>query len=144
MIFPLDSAKLSQISFWGRSSIPVGTTGTSLVRVPDCCAPENEVNRGRSGCCPGQRPGSSPGRLMYWVYILESQATGQYYIGYTADLDDRIRRHNQGLTQTTRRRRGPWVLVYQEVFSIKTEAIKRERQIKKWKDRDKIERLINS
>ena len=81
---------------------------------------------------------------MYWTYILKSQTTGQYYIGYTANLFDRIRRHNKGLTQTTRRRKGPWCLVYQEAFSCKTEAIKRELQIKGWKDRKRIERLISS
>ena len=81
---------------------------------------------------------------MFWVYILESQTTGQYYIGYTSNLTDRIRRHNQGLTQTTRRGKGPWQLVYQEEFFNKTEAIKRERQIKDWRDKNRIKRLIDS
>jgi putative endonuclease len=79
---------------------------------------------------------------MYWTYILKSRSTGQYYIGYTADLADRIRRYCQGLTQTTRRRKGPWDLVYRETFKLKSEAIKREHEIKNWKDKKRIERLI--
>jgi GIY-YIG catalytic domain len=51
---------------------------------------------------------SSPDKQMYWTYILQSQTTGQYYIGYTADLADRLRRNNQGLTRTTRRRKEPF------------------------------------
>jgi len=81
---------------------------------------------------------------MFWVYILRSQTTGKYYTGYTSNLKDRLSRHNRGLSKTTRRLKGPWEIVYTECFETKTEALKREIQIKRWKDRKLIEKLIDS
>ena len=81
---------------------------------------------------------------MFWIYILESQTTGKYYTGYTSNLINRLSKHNRGLSPTTRRLKGPWKIIHTESFETKTEAIKRERQIKKWKDRKLIEKLIDS
>ncbi len=33
---------------------------------------------------------------MYFVYLIESLKNGQYYVGQTQDLEERIKRHNQG------------------------------------------------
>ncbi|MGH9788224.1 MAG: GIY-YIG nuclease family protein [Candidatus Acidiferrales bacterium] len=78
---------------------------------------------------------------MFTVYILQSAKTGQFYIGHTSDLTSRIERHNLGLTKSGRNR-GTWKLVYQEVFSTRAEAVRRERQIKKWKSHKYIEEFI--
>ncbi|MBK6621015.1 MAG: GIY-YIG nuclease family protein [Saprospirales bacterium] len=37
----------------------------------------------------------------WYVYILEC-ANGKHYYGFTSNLKDRIRRHNEGLVQSTR------------------------------------------
>ena len=80
--------------------------------------------------------------MPFKVYILFSQIKNKYYIGYTADeLTERIKKHNSNHTGFTGKT-GDWVLKYQEVFEIKTDAIKRESQIKGWKSRKLIERLI--
>ncbi len=78
---------------------------------------------------------------MYTVYILYSQKRDKYYIGYTNNISDRLKRHNSGQTSTTRGV-SDWVIVYQEEYEIKTEAIKREREIKNWKSRKMIEKII--
>ncbi len=78
--------------------------------------------------------------MPYWVYILQSEATGQYYVGHTNDLADRIRRHNEGRTAATRGR-GPWRLVYQAEFATREAAVARERAIKSRKSRAYIETL---
>ncbi len=79
---------------------------------------------------------------MYTLYILFSKIKNRYYAGYTADVvDERIRKHNsnhKGFTGKT----GDWKLVYSEVFAEKNEAMKRERQIKNWKSRKLIEKLV--
>ena len=49
--------------------------------------------------------------MAYWVYILRSETTSQYYVGHTNDLDDRLRRHNEGRVEATRSR-GPWQVIY--------------------------------
>ncbi|HSB82697.1 MAG TPA: GIY-YIG nuclease family protein [Candidatus Methylomirabilis sp.] len=51
--------------------------------------------------------------MPYWVYILKSESTGQFYVGQTNDVEDRLRRHNAGRVTATRNR-GPWQLGYRE------------------------------
>jgi len=80
---------------------------------------------------------------MYVVYILYSPLLDRYYIGFTKDISDRLRRHNaknKGFTKKA----NDWKIVYQETFIHKAEAMNREKEIKKWKSRILIEKLINS
>ena len=79
---------------------------------------------------------------MYFVYILYSNKIDKYYIGSTDNIPGRLRRHNQGNKSFTSTGK-PWMLVYKEVFNTKTEALKRESQLKKWKNRERIESLIS-
>ncbi|MBD3750509.1 MAG: GIY-YIG nuclease family protein [Sphingobacteriales bacterium] len=80
---------------------------------------------------------------MFYTYILQSQKSGRYYIGHTADLKERLNRHNSGLVTATRNK-GPWKIVYFEVFNAKLAANQRELSIKKMKSRIYIEKLIQS
>ena len=66
---------------------------------------------------------------MFTVYILLSQKDNKRYIGFTHDLQRRIREHNSGKVTSTKNRR-PLNLIYSEIFDSKTEAINREREIK--------------
>jgi putative endonuclease len=78
---------------------------------------------------------------MYKIYILYSHKIDKYYIGYSSDVDQRLRKHNnasRGFTNTDR----PWILVYTEEYETKQEAAARERQIKNWKNRSRLEDLI--
>jgi len=81
--------------------------------------------------------------MVYFVYILYSEKTDRYYIGSTSDIDKRLLKHNLGGTASTRPGR-PWKLVYTETLQNKTEALVREKEIKKKKSRKYIEWLINS
>ncbi len=69
---------------------------------------------------------------MYYVYILQSTSFGRYYVGSTGDIARRLLEHNSGSTHSTKPFR-PWVLVYQEELATKTDARKRENQIKRYK-----------
>jgi putative endonuclease len=81
--------------------------------------------------------------IMYFVYILYSASKNKYYIGHTGDdIEERLRKHNsnhKGFTGGS----GDWELKYFERFETKSEAYKRELQIKKWKSRIRIEKLIS-
>ncbi len=79
--------------------------------------------------------------LAWYVYIIRSESTGTYYVGYTHDLDLRLVHHNDGWTRSTKGR-GPWKLVYSECFKEKKEALKREKAIKKMKSKSYLDRLI--
>ena len=81
--------------------------------------------------------------MAYFVYILQSERDGSYYVGYTADLGKRIDRHNQGGGRYTRGKL-PWKLIYHEVFDSRGEAMKREREIKGRKDRSYIAKLVGT
>jgi putative endonuclease len=65
---------------------------------------------------------------MYFVYILQSEKDGSYYIGHTSDLEERLKRHNEQRSKYTRSR-VPWKLIYKEGFSTRSEAMKRERNV---------------
>ncbi|MBI2639660.1 MAG: GIY-YIG nuclease family protein [Candidatus Sungbacteria bacterium] len=77
---------------------------------------------------------------MFYTYILKSTRTGEYYIGYTGDLYQRLYEHNKNRVKATRGK-GPWKVFNREKFLTEYEAIRRERQIKSWKSRRMIERL---
>ena len=79
---------------------------------------------------------------MYTVYILHSTTRSKYYIGFTGEeLEERLRKHNsnhKGFTGSV----SDWKIVYNESFAEKKKAIEKEQQIKKWKSRKAIEKLI--
>jgi len=81
--------------------------------------------------------------MKYLTYILYSNKTNKYYIGYTSNIETRLEKHNLGGTTSTRSGR-PCKLMYFETFDNKTDAIKRENEIKKKKSRKYIEYLISS
>jgi putative endonuclease len=81
--------------------------------------------------------------MPYYIYILQSELDGSYYVGSTKDLDERLHRHNRGRSQYTKAKR-PWKLVYYEEFPDKSSALKRECQIKRRKDRVFIESLVRT
>ena len=78
---------------------------------------------------------------MYFTYILYSKSKDNYYIGQTHDLKLRLERHNSGWSRSTKTGI-PWQLVYYEEHETKSEAIKREYEIKRKKSRKYIESLI--
>ena len=78
---------------------------------------------------------------MFYFYILRSVSSGAYYIGSCEDLQGRIKRHNSGLVKSTKHH-SPWELVHNEKYPTLSKARKRESQVKNWKKRLAIERLI--
>jgi putative endonuclease len=72
---------------------------------------------------------------------LYSESKNKYYVGFTYDLVLRLERHNNGWSRSTKTG-FPWKLVYHEEFITKSEAMKRESEIKRKKSRKYIEWLI--
>jgi putative endonuclease len=79
----------------------------------------------------------------YCFYVLYSLSSDKYYIGHTGDMEERLRKHNTGHKGYTGRF-NDWEVVYSEVFESKELAYKRERQVKGWKSRKKIEKLVEA
>jgi len=78
----------------------------------------------------------------YFVYILKC-ADGTLYTGITNDLENRVITHNSGKGAKYTRGRTPVTVVYQEICKSKSEALKREAEIKRMPKDKKLE-LINS
>jgi len=78
---------------------------------------------------------------MFYVYILRSKFNGKFYIGSCEDLEERIKRHNSGRCRYSRRYL-PWELVYFEEYVSRGEAVRRERYLKKLRNRRALERII--
>jgi len=78
---------------------------------------------------------------MFFVYILQSEPTGKYYIGSTGNIEERLKRHNSGRSDYTRNK-GPWTLRYKEKFTDLSAARKKELFIKRQKSRKYTESLI--
>ena len=79
---------------------------------------------------------------MFTVYILCSLSTGKLYIGQTVDLPRRLTEHRTGLGRYARRR-GPWQLVYQEEYTTRSEAMKREKALKSGQGREWLSKKLN-
>jgi putative endonuclease len=73
------------------------------------------------------------------VYILASKRNGTLYIGVTSDLVKRIWEHKQNFGEGFTSRYDVHALVYFEMHGDMAEAIRREKQLKKWKRSWKIE-----
>jgi putative endonuclease len=81
----------------------------------------------------------------YYTYIIQSESTSKYYIGHTHDLNQRLKQHNEHAfsgSLATKRLKGPWELVFTETFKTRSEAMKREKTLKSWKNTKAIEKLI--
>jgi len=73
----------------------------------------------------------------YYTYILKC-SDNSLYCGYTTELDKRIDTHNNGKGAKYTKSRLPVSLVYSEEFATKSEALKRECEIKKMSRSEKI------
>jgi len=80
---------------------------------------------------------------VYYLYILQSETTGRYYIGQSQDVPERLACHNANYSKSLKNR-GPWRLVYTEQYKTRSEAMRRESQLKSWKDRRMIEKLLSA
>ena len=79
---------------------------------------------------------------MNYVYILKC-ADGSLYTGWTNDLKQRLKTHNQGRGAKYTRARLPVELVYFETLETRGDALSREAQIKKLSRKAKLQ-LIQS
>ena len=79
---------------------------------------------------------------MFIVYVLYSQTFDKIYIGFTSNLEERIKSHNElgkkGWTVAFR----PWQIIHTEVFENKADAMKREKELKGGKGREWIRKTL--
>ena len=79
---------------------------------------------------------------MFTVYVLHSPTYDKIYIGFTSDLKQRLLSHNELATKGHTIKFRPWIVVHTEDFEIKSEAMKREKQLKSFRGREFIRNEI--
>ncbi|MCK5331977.1 MAG: GIY-YIG nuclease family protein [Candidatus Marinimicrobia bacterium] len=72
---------------------------------------------------------------MFCVYVLYSVKIDRLYIGQTQDLKKRLREHREGVSFYTKRA-SDWRLIHIEEFQTRSEAMRREKQLKTYKGRE--------
>lgn len=80
--------------------------------------------------------------MSFYVYVLHSQQRDKIYIGYTSDLESRLKSHSELATKGWTIKFRPWALVHTEVFETKAEAMRREKQLKSARGREFIRKEI--
>ena len=76
---------------------------------------------------------------IFYVYILASKRNGTLYTGVTNDLLRRVYEHKNDFVQGFTRKYGVHILVYFEQCEGYEPALQREKQIKEWKRKWKLE-----
>jgi putative endonuclease len=80
---------------------------------------------------------------MYTVYVIYNQVAKKHYIGQTRDITERIKLHNEhSFKSYTARFPGEWKLIYSESVATRSEALKREKQLKSGNGRAFIKTFI--
>ena len=80
----------------------------------------------------------------YYIYILANKRNGTLYIGVTNDLERRVYEHKNHLVKGFTEKYNVNILVYFEQTNDIQEAIMREKNLKKWNRRWKIELIEKS
>jgi len=80
--------------------------------------------------------------MPFYVYILLC-IDGSFYTGYTKDLNERTRQHENGKGAKYTKTHRPQKVAYVELFNNRGSAMKRERAIKKLTHKQKQD-LISS
>jgi putative endonuclease len=78
---------------------------------------------------------------MFFVYVLRNRETGRHYTGHSSDVTQRVGQHNSGVTKSTKNR-GTWLLVHQEAFATRAEAMRREKYLKSGKGREELKTIL--
>ncbi|MFA7419983.1 MAG: GIY-YIG nuclease family protein [Melioribacteraceae bacterium] len=79
---------------------------------------------------------------MYKVYAIKSNSRNYIYVGLTSNLEERLKRHNDGQNKTTAAY-APFSLIYTEDSIDRISARAREKYLKSGSGKEFLKRLNN-
>ncbi|QUS56351.1 GIY-YIG nuclease family protein [Pseudovibrio brasiliensis] len=79
--------------------------------------------------------------MSYYMYILASRKHGTLYTGVTNNLPERVHQHKTKMNSGFTARYGVSKLVYYELYEEPHEAIRKEKQVKRWRRDWKIQAI---
>jgi putative endonuclease len=81
---------------------------------------------------------------MFYVYILLSLKDRKFYIGFTKQHpEERLKGHNKGNTNSTKKRR-PFKLIYYEAHTLEKDARRREKYFKTSKGKFTLKQMLRT
>ncbi|MGV8915688.1 MAG: GIY-YIG nuclease family protein [Kaistella sp.] len=80
--------------------------------------------------------------MEFVVYILYSKTHQKRYVGFTSDLISRFHSHNTFSKKGFTIRYRPWEVIHVEFFSLKKDAMEREKYLKSGAGRDWLQRNV--
>ena len=80
---------------------------------------------------------------MQYVYVLQSKKDGNFYIGCTHDLRERVKLHNAKKVTSTKNR-VPFILIYYEAYLDQRDAFDRERYLKTRWVRNHLHKILSN
>lgn len=78
---------------------------------------------------------------MYYVYVLKSKKDNKLYIGYSANLKQRLTEHQKGFVASTKPRR-PFELIFYEAYKAMKDAKRREIYFKTSKGKNSLKTML--
>lgn len=80
--------------------------------------------------------------MFYYVYLLENALDKGWYIGYTTDINQRVKDHNNGKGGKTTKRKKTWILLYFEGYRSEKDALGREKFLKSGSGRNFLKKQL--
>ncbi|MGB8658541.1 MAG: GIY-YIG nuclease family protein [Candidatus Zixiibacteriota bacterium] len=80
-------------------------------------------------------------KMFYYVYVLKSQKDKKFYIGYTHNLRQRFKEHQEGIVTSTKPR-APLDLIFCEAYRNRYDAMRREKYFKTSKGKTTLKQML--
>jgi putative endonuclease len=80
--------------------------------------------------------------MNFYSYAIYSRETGDFYYGYTDDLEKAIRMHDSNLIPPTKGK-GPWTLMFSEGFDNRMRAIRQSSFYRSVKGQRFMKKMLN-
>jgi putative endonuclease len=68
--------------------------------------------------------------MEYVVYVLKSLSANKHYVGFTQSIISRFKSHNELSKKGFTARYRPWIMIWNEFYATKQEALGREKFLK--------------
>ena len=84
------------------------------------------------------------GRLvdMYYIYIIKSNRQNWHYVGFTSNVDKRLKEHNSGQNKSTKSYK-PFTLIYVQSVKHRSDARDLEKYLKVRYNKEQILKAIS-
>jgi putative endonuclease len=79
--------------------------------------------------------------MKYFVYAIKSETDGRIYVGFSENVQNRVKEHNSGKTKSTKGYR-PWKLFFTEECKTRIEARKLEKYYKGGSGKEKLKNMV--